>query len=121
MSPSYPKPWNWSAEPRPRPLGDCSMAPEEFGFYEIGFFEDRRFEAKYGGRASGKTLRQRLRNHYFGSHNANIRLNRKNLWFRYKVFRSEAEAKFVEAIHISAFEYPWNDRNEWSSHWALDW
>ncbi len=119
MSPPYPKPWNWSAEPRPRRLAEWRMAPDEFGFYEIGFFKSR-FEAKYGGRASGKTLRQRLREHYIYSHNDNIRRHRNKVWFRYKVFCSAAEAQFVEALHITALEYPWNKRNEWSSHWALE-
>ena len=118
MSTSYPRPWNWSAQPRPQRLAEWHTAPDQLGFYEIGYF-DGGFEALYGGRAAGTTLRQRLREHYLYSHNANIRRQRHEVWFRFKVFRSKAEAMFVEAVQIAAFDYPWNDRNEWSSHWAL--
>jgi|WetSurMetagenome_2_1015567.scaffolds.fasta_scaffold736649_1 hypothetical protein len=119
MSHPYPKSWNWSAERHPKRLAEWSMAPDEFGFYEIGSFNGR-FEAMYGGRASGKTIRQRLREHYYHSHNESIRRHRDDVWFRFKVLRSVAEARFVEAVHIAALAYPWNNRNEWSSHWVLE-
>ena len=116
---SNPGPWNWLDELRPRRLFEWFTAPDEFGFYEIGFLAGD-FEAMYGGRAAGTKLRQRLRAHFFHSHNDNIRLHRHNAWFRYKVFRSKSEAKFVEAIHIVAMEYKWNDRMEWSAQWLFE-
>ena len=116
----FTKPWRWSSQPRPLSL--WVKAPEEYGFYEIGYCERGTFVPKYGGRAAGTTLRRRLRKHHFSSHNPHIQAARGRLWYRYKVFDSPAEARFVEALQVIAFqeEYEWNDRQEWAQHWALE-
>jgi nucleoside 2-deoxyribosyltransferase len=119
MKDAYPKLWRWSDEARPRRLSDWQRAPDSGGFYEIGYMKGK-FEAMYCGRAAGVTLRQRLRQHYLHSHNANIRKRRHELWYRCKVFDSFELACYVEAVHIAALDYPWNNRNEWAKHWALE-
>jgi hypothetical protein len=35
-------------------------APDSYGFYEIGIVRGKKFVPKYGGRAAGTTLRQRM-------------------------------------------------------------
>jgi hypothetical protein len=47
-------------------------APDSYGFYEIGIVRGRKFVPKYGGRAAGTTLRQRMRKHFVCSHNHKI-------------------------------------------------
>jgi len=116
------RPWSWSSQPRP--LGLYKEAPERYGFYEIGYWIGGEFKPKYGGRAAGTTLRQRLRKHFQGSHNPHIQAEAPEgrLWYRYRVLDSRAEARFVEALQVIAFEkdYEWNDRQEWTQHWALE-
>ena len=73
----FTKPWRWSSQPRPLSL--WVKAPEEYGFYEIGYCERGTFVPKYGGRAAGTTLRRRLRKHHFSSHNPHIQAARGRL------------------------------------------
>jgi len=115
----YPKEWDWADEAPPHRLSEWTMAPDKMGFYEIGFLK-KDFVAMYGGRAAGVTLRERLHQHRSNSHNENIKKNRLQLWYRCKAFRTAELASFVEALHIVAMEYPWNKRNEWTQHWALE-
>ena len=109
----YPQVWNWSHEARPEMLSKWAKAPETNGFYEIGYMKGS-FQAMYCGRAARVTLRGRLRSHYLGSHNENIRKHRHELWYRYKTFNTIELASYVEAVHIAALDYPWNKRNEWA-------
>lgn len=120
MAERYPRAWDWADEKKPLPLERYLEAPNEIGFYELGFFENGIFEPQYCGRAKGVTLKQRLGQHYRKSHNENVRKNRDRLYFRSKVFKTEQLASYVEAVSIAAYEYPWNRRNEWVSHWALE-
>jgi|SRR6185295_9339008 len=115
----YPKSWKWSAEAHPKRLSEWVTAPDRAGFYELGFMKGQ-FAPMYCGRAAGVTLRARLRQHYLRSHNANVRKYSNDLWYRYKVFDTFELAAFVEAVHIAAFQYEWNNRNEWAKHWALE-
>ena len=61
-----------------------------------------------------------MRHHFFCSHNGEVRRHANELWFRYKTFERADVAAYVEALHIVALDYPWNKRNEWTKHWALD-
>jgi hypothetical protein len=121
----YPKLWKW-AKGDLRPLSEWSAAPDAFGFYEIGQLSDGVFIARYCGRAAGTSLRQRLSKHFRNSHNPNIRRLRKSLHFRCRAFETRQEAKFVEAVHITALTgsdetpYDWNDREEWRGHSTID-
>lgn len=121
----YPKLWNWKKGDL-HPLADWKTAPDGFGFYEIGQIAGNTFLARYCGRAAGATLRTRLSKHYRNSHNPQIRKHRDSLYFRCRKFDSRAEAKFVEAIHISALTdpdagvYDWNDREEWNAQFAIE-
>lgn len=115
----YPKIWNWAHEAHARPLVNWTQAPDETGFYELGYMNNG-FKPMYCGRAAGVTLRARLRTHYLGSHNDNVRKHRAKLWFRCKTFKTFELACYVEAVHIIALDYPWNNRNEWAKHWALE-
>jgi len=115
----YPKVWDWSHEAQPKMLADWAKAPDVTGFYEIGYKKSG-FEAMYCGRAAGVTLRARLRTHYLGSHNSNIRAHRNELWYRCKTLKTFELACYVEAVHIVALGYQWNNRNEWAKHWALE-
>jgi len=116
---SYPKSWDWSREERPKRLSDWDQAPEATGFYELGYLEGT-FEAMYCGRAAGVTLRARLKQHFLRSHNDEVRMHRLELWYRYKVLPTFELACYVEAVHIAALDYPWNRRNEWAKHWAME-
>jgi hypothetical protein len=120
MAIPYPRPWDWAREKPPAPLTSYLLAPEKIGFYELGFLVNRSFEPQYAGRAKGITLRQRLQQHFLNSHNKNVRMYRDDLHFRCKVFASQELVAYVEAVSIAAYEYPWNRRNEWSQHWALE-
>jgi hypothetical protein len=115
-----PRPWSWAAQAHPRQLSDWGTAPETHGFYELGFLTDREFRPVYCGRAAGVTLRSRLRQHYAESHNPEVRRHAPELWYRCKSFPSPEMASFVEAVHLAALDYPWNKRNEWAKHWALE-
>ncbi len=95
-------------------------APDSYGFYEIGIVRGRKFVPKYGGRAAGTTLRQRMRKHFVCSHNHKIAKAKRSLYFRYWVTNNDYEARYVEALHIAAMDYPWNKRNEWEQHWAFE-
>lgn len=119
MGVAYPRVWNWSHEAHPRPLADWSKAPDSNGFYEIGYM-DAGFQPMYGGRAAGITLRERLKQHFFHSHNPYVRRNSSKLYYRCKSFKNFDLAAYVEAVHLAAMDYKWNKRNEWSMHWALE-
>jgi len=116
----YPRDWDWSLEAPPKPLSLYGSAPDQIGIYELGFMVEGRFDPQYVGRAKGVTLRQRLGQHFRHSHNPKVRHHRARLFFRCKVFRTEELAAYVEAVTIAALEYPWNRRNEWVQHWALE-
>lgn len=103
----------------PRRLADWHRAPARFGFYEIGFKKSV-FDARYGGRAAGTTLHQRLRAHFTHSHNPWIRRDRDRLWYRYWELDSSPDARLAEAVMLLAHEYEWNERYEWREWWALD-
>lgn len=120
LSDDYPLNWDWEKESAPVMLSEYSKAPNDIGIYEIGFLKNKVFEPMYVGRAVGVTLKARLATHHKNSHNKNINQNRDNLYFRTKVFKSKKIASYVEAVTIAAFEYPWNNRNEWKQHWALE-
>ena len=120
MTQQYPKVWSWAGERKPKPLEFYTAAPEAIGFYELGFIVNGSFKAQYGGRAMGITLRERLKTHYHNSHNKNVQKHRSELYFRCKVLASEELVAYVEAVSIAALEYPWNRRNEWTQHWALE-
>ena len=120
MAQDYPKVWNWNNERPPTALKAYATAPDAIGFYELGFLKGDNFDPQYCGRAKGITLRQRLGQHYIYSHNANVRSNKDDLYFRRKVFRTQELAAYVEAVSIAAMEYPWNRRNEWAQHWVLE-
>ena len=120
MAQKYPKMWHWSKEKRPLPLSHFHSAPDDIGFYELGFVVNGVFEPKYAGRAKGVTLRQRLKQHFTHSHNKKVRANRNKIYFRCKVFATEELTAYVEAVSIAAIKYPWNRRNEWAMHWALE-
>lgn len=120
MARNYPRDWDWANEERPRPLFDYLLAPDNIGFYELGYMVDGKFDPQYAGRAKGVTLRKRLGQHYRVSHNKSVRKNRHNLFFRCKVFETEELVSYVEAVSIAAIEYPWNRRNEWAQHWILE-
>lgn len=117
--PDYPKLWDWKKEAPPQLLSNWTKAPDSIGFYELGLMQSG-FQAMYGGKAIRQTLRERLRQHWTSSHNHKIKENRKELWFRCKSFKTRDEVDVVEGLHIIAFEYPWNQRNEWKQHWALE-
>ena len=117
---NYPRLWDWAQERPPLPLSQFIAAPMKIGFYEIGFFTNGVFEAKYAGRAKGVTLQQRLGQHFRHSHNDKVRRHRGSAYFRCKVLASEELAAYVEAVSIAALEYDWNRRNEWGQHWILE-
>ncbi|MBI3469004.1 MAG: hypothetical protein HY000_38870 [Planctomycetes bacterium] len=96
------------------------LAPDEPGFYEIGLMCGAVFAPKYGGRTS-RSLRGRLSRHWQCSHNDKIREHRTEAWFRYQVLPAAWCAKFVEGLHLIAFqeEYVWNKRQEWKQHYAF--
>lgn len=56
-------------------LKDYEFAPKGHGVYEIGFYRDGGFVAKYLGRAVGKgvTIQSRLKSHYSKAGNKNVR------------------------------------------------
>ena len=116
----YPRPWSWAQEARPRRLSEWACAPKTNGFYELGYMTEGRFEAKYCGRAAGVTLATRLRQHHVYSHNPKVRRYSNKLWYRCKSFKTFELAAYVEALHLAALEYAWNERNEWRQHWALE-
>jgi len=116
----YPKLWDWAKLMSPHRLSEWYRAPQKFGFYELGYLRGKKFEPMYGGRAAGITLRTRLCNHFTRSHNKNVRKNAVLLWCRYKECSTVELASFIEAVHIAAMDYPWNKRNEWTQHWALE-
>lgn len=120
METKYPKDWDWDREKKPIRLYEYEKATSEIGIYELGIVKDGVFISKYIGRAMGVTFKQRMYQHFSNSHNVNIRKNRMNLYFRCKSFESEQVTAYVEAICIAALEYPWNKRNEWKQHWALE-
>ncbi len=120
MPQSYPRGWDWEKQPKPNTLAMFNLAPDKIGFYELGFLQGGTFVAQYCGRAIGMTLRQRLKQHYTHSHNANVRANATKLYFRCKALKTQEIAAYVEAVHIAAMDYPWNKRNEWAQHWALE-
>jgi hypothetical protein len=109
-----PEEFTWRDAANPRPLSMWESAPLDPGFYELGFVRKGRFEPMYGGRASGLTLRARLKQHWSASHNRQVALNRTQLWYRCKVLPTQAHARVVEAHYVIAFEYAWNKRQEWS-------
>ena len=120
MPQKYPKGWDWEKQAKPNSLSMHGMAPDRIGFYELGFMRHGVFEAQYCGRAMGITLRERLKQHYMHSHNANVRANAASLYYRCKALSTPEIAAYVEAVHIAAMDYPWNKRNEWAQHWALE-
>ena len=120
MKTCRPEEFTWNLVPRPKPLSQWLLAPVQPGFYELGFMHGLSFEPKYGGRASGLTLKERLRQHWEHSHNAQVRRHRAQLWFRCKALPSARYARYVEAHYIAAFDYDWNSRQEWAEHWALE-
>jgi hypothetical protein len=120
MAVRYPNGWDWAKLRPPHRLSEWHRAPEKFGFYEIGYLRANEFRPMYGGRAAGVTLRTRLCKHFTVSHNNNIRQNAKRLWCRYKACSTVELASYIEAVHIAAMDYPWNKRNEWTQHWALE-
>jgi hypothetical protein len=113
------EPWDWADVEPPRSLSKWGLAPGTPGFYELGLIENGRFEPKYGGRARVR-LSERLCQHYLRSHNPEVRKQAGKLWYRCKALVTSEEATFAEAMHIAAFEYPWNRRNEWKGQWALE-
>lgn len=117
MQQRYPKMWKWG---KSRPLSEHVCAPDAIGFYELGFCEDGIFEPMYAGRAMGITLRQRLAQHCRHSHNLDVRKHSARLHFRCKVLPTQEVVAYVEAVSIAAMDYPWNRRNEWKQHWALE-
>jgi hypothetical protein len=117
---AYPRDWDWANEAKPRKLAEFVTAPDKIGFYELGWYKQGKFVPMYCGRARGMSLRDRLRQHFTHSHNPNVRANRDDLYFRCKAFKTEELASYVEAVTIAAFSYPWNRRNEWTQHWALE-
>lgn len=112
--------WNWAHEPRPQRLSAFNAAPGMIGVYELGFMDGETFVPQYVGRAIGMSLRERLGTHFQGSHNRRIAANAHLLWFRCKPLGSPALASYVEAVSIAALDYPFNRRNEWQQHWALE-
>jgi hypothetical protein len=112
--------WKWENEATPHPLHAYTMAPETFGLYELGAMVDGVFIAKYVGRAAGVSLRTRLARHLRNSHNARVRASAHKLHFRFRVINSAALASYIEAVSIVALDYPFNRRNEWRQHWALE-
>lgn len=116
------EPFTWRQTANPRPLSSWQAAPSTPGFYELGFMHEGRFEPKYGGRASTLPLRERLRQHWVGSHNPNVTRNRDKLWYRYRDLPTDKHARVVEALFLAAFAYDpetrqgyeWNRRHEWS-------
>ena len=102
------------------PLRDFMAAPDAYGFYEIGIVHGAMFVPKYGGRSAGTTLRRRLKKHFDQSHNDSIAKAEEPLYFRYYKTKTDGEARFVEALNIVAMDYPWNKRQEWRQHFALE-
>ena len=111
--------WSWVGV-RPTALKDWGQAPDAYGFYEIGYLLKGEFMPMYGGRAAGSTLKDRLEAHYKRSHVPLIAAQRDHLWYRCKSLSRPEVARFVEALHLAAMEYPWNRRNEWAGHWARE-
>ena len=109
-----PEEFTWRHAANPKPLSLWEDAPSAPGFYELGFLRKGRFDPKYGGRASELTLRERLKQHWRESHNRKIEVNKVELWYRCKDLPTAVHARVVEAHYITAFEYEWNNRQEWS-------
>ncbi|MEC5386376.1 hypothetical protein VVD49_11625 [Uliginosibacterium sp. H3] len=112
--------WKWENENTPYPLHEYLKAPEAFGLYELGEMVKGVFVAKYVGRAAGVTLRGRLAKHSRRSHNLQVRASAHKLFFRFRVINSAPLASYIEAVSIVALDYPFNRRNEWHQHWALE-
>lgn len=112
-----PEEFNWREAANPKMLSLWESAPESPGFYELGYVKNGVFSPMYGGRASELSLRQRLRQHWLKSHNLNVRRNRSKLWYRCKGLPTAVHARLVEAHYIAAYEYPWNQRQEWTEFW----
>jgi hypothetical protein len=112
--------WHWDNEATPHPLHQYTRAPEAFGLYELGEMVDGVFVAKYVGRAAGVSLRARLAKHARNSHNTRVRTSAHKLHFRFRIINSTALASYIEAVSIVALDYPFNRRNEWRQHWALE-
>ena len=102
----------------PVPLKRYVDAPNSHGVYEIGFFKDQVFNAKYIGRAAGKkvTIRSRLAKHFSGMGNKKVReyldrAERNNLYFRYQAM-TPADACTFEAEGQVGIGFEWNYRVE---------
>jgi hypothetical protein len=102
-----------------RPRREFMEAHDAYGFYEIGIVQGTIFIPRYGGRSAGTTLRQRMKKHFDQSHNVNITKTEGSLFPIVKT-GSDAEARYVEALNIVGMEYPWNKRQEWRRHSALE-
>lgn len=61
-----------------------------------------------------------MKKHFDLSHNDKIAKSEEPLYFRYYRTSNGAEARYVEALNIAAMDYPWNKRQEWNQHWALE-
>jgi len=85
-----------------------------------GLHDQRQVRAAIWRPRDERHLAAAPRQHFTNSHNKNVRANATRLYFRCKVFATPELAAYVEAVSIAAYEYPWNRRNEWTQHWALD-
>jgi hypothetical protein len=49
-----------------------------------------------------------------------VRAAAHHLYFRFRTVNNAALAAYIEAVSIVALDYPFNRRNEWRQHWALE-
>jgi hypothetical protein len=131
--------WRWESERAPQPLHLAGALHNAHGIYELGLMQAaavaeegdaqatpaaRVFVPQYVGRAAGIGLRERLLQHWHASHNSRVRAHAHQLWFRYHVMHDTSSASsvgaYLEAIGNVALDYPFNRRNEWRQHWALE-
>lgn len=108
-----PYDFEWIDQPRPQPLVEWIDAPDAPGFYELGWMHRSGFDPCYGG--TTRCLMERLGRHHRRSHHPLVQRHREHLWFRCKALPDRNYAKFVEAMYIAAYDYPWNRRQEWKA------
>jgi hypothetical protein len=100
------------------------------GVYWIGYApqgDHDSFEPKYCGKAVRQSVARRLLQHVRKSSNAQIRQHLlapeqfPHLWFRWVELPTPQLIDVLEGLEIAAFsEDYWNQRNEWTQHWALE-
>ena len=112
-------------------LDDYRAAPDNAGYYEIGFCPTgtmKSFDTQYCGITLDRSLRIRLREHFKDSSNKGIANHLKKgnnpvLWCRYKNMNKKTfDINMIlayEGLFTTAEIYSWNDRREFTQIAAI--